>query len=252
VKAIDRLSIQLYSARFYKDLPAQFELLAGLGYRMVEPFGGLFNDVPTLRKLLDRHGMTAPTAHVGLDRLRADTAGTVGLCKALGIGTIFAPAPPMGERDGDESHWRRIGKELAKIGRIVTGEGLKFGWHNHAWEYARTTGGKTYLEAMFEEAPDLVWQADFGWIVRGGGDPIAELAKHADRVVACHVKDLAPPGECADEDGWADPGRGTMDWTALRRAIAGTKIAHFVAEHDKPNDLPRFARQARDFVASWN
>lgn len=251
MKPIDQLSFQLYSARSLEPLSAQFDLLAGLGYRLVEPFGGLFNDVGELRRLLDKHGMTAPTAHVGMDRLRADAKAAAAMCRDLGIGTIFAPAPPQGEREGGEDHWRALGRELHAIGRIVTGEGLKFGWHNHHWEYGRTASGKTFLECMFEEAPDLLWEADLAWIVRGKGDPVAEIAKHSGRLVACHVKDIAPEGQCADEDGWADPGHGVMDWPALLAAMKAAGVSLFVAEHDKPSDVARFARRARDTVAAW-
>lgn len=251
MKLIDHLSFQLYSARDLQPLEKQFELLASLGYRQVEPFGGLFGDVPHLKRLIDQHGMKAPTAHVGLDRLRADAKATAQLCKGLGIETIFAPAPPMGEREGGEEHWRNIGRELNKIGQVVTGEGLNFGWHNHHWEYARTPDGKTFLECMFEEAPDLLWEADLAWIVRGGGDPVAELTKHSDRVVAAHIKDLAPQGQNSDEDGWADPGHGVMDWSALLAAMKLNGVRLFVVEHDKPNDVARFARRARETVASW-
>jgi len=252
VQSIDRLSFQLYSARAYKTLEQQFEMLAGIGYRSVEPYGGLFNDAELLKRLLEKHRMSAPTAHVGLDRLRADARATARLCKSLGIGTIFAPAPPMGERDGDEGHWRKIGRELAQIGKAVEAEGLRFGWHNHSWEFGKTADGKTFLDVMFEEAPALLWQADIAWVVRGGGDPVAQLAKYAKRVVACHVKDIAPAGQCVDEDGWADPGQGTLDWTALRAAIAKTSISLYVVEHDKPNDAARFARRAYEFVSNWN
>ena len=249
---IDRLSFQLYSARSIEPLEAQFKLLAGLGYRMVEPWGGLFNDTETLKRLLQHYGMTAPSAHVGLDRLRTDAAGTAKLCKGLGIDTIFAPAPPPSEREGGETEWRGIGRELAAIGKAVTGEGLRFGWHNHHWEYGRSASGATYLECLFDEAPDLVWEADLAWIVRGGGDPVAEIKKHARRLVACHIKDLAPSGQCLDEDGWADPGHGTMDWPALRAAMSEANVSLFVAEHDKPNDVARFARRARETVAAWS
>ena len=251
MKPLDRLSFQLYSARDLQPLEKQFELLAGLGYRHVEPWGGLFNDTAKLKSLLVQHGMKAPTAHVGLDRLRADAKATTLMCKDLGIETIFAPAPPMGEREGGEDHWRAIGKELNAIGKVVTGEGLKFGWHNHHWEYGKASSGKTFLECMFEEAPDLVWEADLAWIVRGGGDPVAELAKHKGRVVAAHVKDLAPQGQNTDEDGWADPGHGVMDWTALLAAMKANGVNLFVVEHDKPNDVSRFARRARETVGSW-
>ena len=59
------------------------------------------------------------------------------MCRDLGIQTIYAPAPPPGERDGGEAEWTALGRELDRIGKIVTAEGLKFGWHNHHWEYGK-------------------------------------------------------------------------------------------------------------------
>jgi sugar phosphate isomerase/epimerase len=251
VKPVDALSFQLYSARFLEPLAAQFELLASLGYKNVEPFGGLFNDVSELKRLLAKHGMKAPTAHVGMDRLRTDAKAAAQMCRDIGVNILFAPAPPMGERDGDEAHWRALGRELAAMGKIVTAQGLKFGWHNHHWEYGKTASGKTFLDCLFEEAPDLVWEADLAWIVRGGGDPAAELAKHSARIVAVHVKDIAAEGKNLDEDGWADPGHGVMNWTKLLSAMKSAKVGLFVVEHDKPNDVARFAKRAHDTVASW-
>ncbi len=234
-KPIERFSIQLYSARSITPLEGQFALLSSLGYTKVEPWGGLFNDPETLKRLLDTHGMTAPSAHVGLDRLREDAVGTAKMCKGLGIETIFAPAPPLGEREGGEKEWRGIGRELAEIGKVATGEGLKFGWHNHHWEYGRSDSGKTYLECLFEEAPNLVWEADLAWIVRGGGDPVAEIRKHA-------------PVSYTHLDVYK---RQIMDWPALRAAMEEAGVSLFVAEHDKPNDVARFARRARETVTAW-
>jgi sugar phosphate isomerase/epimerase len=245
------LSFQLYSARTLEPLERQFELLAGLGYRRVEPFGGLLNDPARLRRLLDQHGMTAPSCHVGLDRLRGDARAAIATCRDLGVRTIFAPAPPVGERDGDAAYWRALGTELAGIGRIVKAEGLAFGWHNHNWEYRKTADGQRYLDLMFAEAPGLAWQADLAWIARGGADPAAELRRHARRVVSCHIKDIARPGECLDEDGWADPGHGVLDWNAVRAAMREVGVQSLVVEHDKPNDVARFARRAAATVAGW-
>ncbi len=250
MKPIDGLSFQLYSARTMEPLEQQFELLAAIGYKRVEPFGGQLGDPDRLKRLLDKHQMAAPSCHVGLDRLRADARATVKLCQGLGIHTIFGPAPQINERGGGEKEWRALGRELAAIGKIVTGEGLKFGWHNHHWEYAKV-GVKTYLDMMFEEAPDLVWQADLAWIVRGHGDPLSEIKRHTDRIVSAHIKDLAPAGQCVDEDGWADPGHGTLQWPELVAALKAAGVKLFVVEHDKPNDVERFARRAHATVASW-
>jgi sugar phosphate isomerase/epimerase len=248
---IDGLSFQLYSARGIASLEAQFELLARLGYKKVEPFGGLLNDPQRLKNQLEQHGMSAPSAHVGLDRLRDDPLAAVRLCRDLGIQTIYAPAPPLGERDGGEAEWTALGRELDRIGKIVTAEGLKFGWHNHNWEFARAADGRRYLELLLEQAPQLLWQADLAWMVRGGADPIAELRRHAGRVESVHVKDIAPAGQCLDEDGWADPGHGVLDWPALVPVLEEIGVTLWVAEHDKPNDVARFARRALAAVASW-
>jgi sugar phosphate isomerase/epimerase len=251
MKPSDGLSFQLYSARFLEPLGKQFELLAGLGYKMVEPFGGLLGDPDKLKRLLDQHKMTAPTCHVGLDRLRADAKAAVKLCKGLGITTLIVPAPPPDERAGGEKEWRALGRELASIGRIVNGEGMAFAWHNHHWELGKS-GSRTFLDMMFEEAPAMKWEADIAWIVRGHADPVQELERYTSRLMAVHVKDLAPQGQCADEDGWADPGHGTLNWAALLKPIKAAGVKLFVVEHDKPNDVARFARRARDTVASWS
>jgi sugar phosphate isomerase/epimerase len=195
--------------------------------------------------------MSAPTAHVGLDRLRADPVAASRMCRDLGIQTIYAPAPPPGERDGGETEWTAIGRELNGIGKVVTTEGLKFGWHNHHWEYGKAADGKRYIDILLEQAPDLLWQADIAWTVRGGADPVTELKRYANRIEAVHVKDLAPAGQCEDEDGWADPGHGVLDWSTLLPVLKDIGVKLFVAEHDKPNDVARFARRAYATVAAW-
>jgi sugar phosphate isomerase/epimerase len=248
---LDGLSFQLYSARMLEPLEAQFDLLAGLGYTKVEPFGGLLNDPQRLKRQLKTHGLSAPTVHVGMDRLRADPIAAVRLCRDFGVRTIYAPAPPPGERDGGEAEWTALGRELNQIGKIVTAEGLKFGWHNHHWEFAKAADGRRYIHIMLEEAPDMLWEADLAWMVRSGADPVAELRSYAGRVEAVHVKDIAATGECLDEDGWADPGHGVLDWPTLVPVLKEIGVTLFVAEHDKPNDVARFARRAFATVASW-
>ena len=251
MKAIDQLSVQLYSARTLQPLEAQFALLAGLGYRRVEPFGGLFADVPKLKDLLRAHGMTAPSAHVGLDRLRADPVAAAKLCRELGVALVLAPAPPPAERNKDAAGWRALGRELAAIGRTLAGEGLRFGWHNHHWEFRRQPDGSMPIDLILGEAPELLWQVDLAWVKRGGADPVAWFAKYAGRIPAVHIKDIAPPGQCEDEDSWADVGHGVLDWSILLPAIRKAGATLLVAEHDKPNDVARFARRTHAAVAGW-
>jgi sugar phosphate isomerase/epimerase len=57
-----------------------------------------------------------------------------------------------------------------------------------------------------------------------------------------HVKDIAPAGEKADEDGWADVGAGTVAWSEFWPQCVTAGAECMVAEHDSPNDFDRFAR----------
>ena len=67
-----------------------------------------------------------------------------------------------------------------------------------------------------------------------------------------HVKDIAPAGENANEDGWADVGHGTMDWDALYAAAKQfTNARYFVMEHDNPADVDRFASRSIATVNAW-
>jgi sugar phosphate isomerase/epimerase len=78
------------------------------------------------------------------------------------------------------------------------------------------------------------------------------MDKQGDRITAIHVKDIAPAGEKMDEDGWADVGTGTLDWKQLLAdAKSKTRAKYFVAEHDKPSDPIRFARQSIAAVKQW-
>jgi len=78
---------------------------------------------------------------------------------------------------------------------------------------------------------------------------LAWIEKYKDRITAAHVKDIAPAGQNADEDGWADVGHGTVDWKTIIAALRNIGVRHFVMEHDNPKDDARFATRS---IASAN
>ena len=78
----------------------------------------------------------------------------------------------------------------------------------------------------------------------GGADPLPFLQKYAGRIPAVHGKDVAAPGTCLDEKGFADLGHGVMDWQALWNASVAAGALLMVVEHDLPSDWTRFARRS--------
>jgi sugar phosphate isomerase/epimerase len=251
LSVLDRLSFQLYSARKFPPLDRQLETLARLGFRNVEPYGGLLDHADALKAGLQRHGLKAPSTHVSLDRLRSDLAGFIEQARALGVGLVIVPAIPPQERPGDAEGWKKLGREVAKLQEALAKDGLALAWHNHDFEFRKLPDGSIPLDRIFEAASGLLWEADIGWIHAAGEDPIRWLEKYRERIKAVHIKDAAPPGQNMEEDGWTDIGAGAVDWTRLMPALMATNADLLVLEHDNPADFEGFARRSRAAMASW-
>ena len=59
------LSFQLYSSRNFPPVEDQLTELAAIGYRNVEPFGGLYADPQRFKAALDRAGLKPRAAISG-------------------------------------------------------------------------------------------------------------------------------------------------------------------------------------------
>ncbi|WP_127143529.1 sugar phosphate isomerase/epimerase family protein [Pelagibacterium montanilacus] len=245
---MSNLSFQLYSARNFNPIGEVFALLSRVGLGHVEGYGGLYEDPKAMRGLLDAHGLAMSSGHFGLDQLRERKA-TVEAARTIGITDIFCPAIPNDQWKQDENAFNALADELADLGRFYKQEGFGFGWHNHHFEFWPAESGRLPMDIILERAPEIDWEMDVAWVVRGGNDPLEWIERYGNRITAAHVKDLAPEGENADEDGWADVGHGTMDWKAIMAALdQHSRVKHLVLEHDNPADLERFARRSVDGV----
>lgn len=240
------IGFQLYSARNY-PFETVLPKIKALGYSHVEGYGALYTDPVALKALLDKNGLTMPTAHIGLDDLR-DTDKTLKLAETLGIEVVVCPYLTPEQRPTSAEGWTKFGEELQVIGKPFQDAGLGFGYHNHDFEFV-SYDGQFAMDLLFEAAPAVDIEADVAWIVRGGADPAEWLEKRGDRVIAVHVKDLAPKGQNEDEGGWADVGQGIVPWSTLFPLIrAKTKARYFIAEHDNPNDIDRFATRSIEAI----
>jgi len=242
-------SFQLYSARNFQPWDKVVRKLAEIGYAQVEGFGGIYADPAGLSKQLRSAGLTMPSGHFGIDALEKELAKSLETATTLGIRTIYCPHIAAPDRPKDRDGWRRFGERLAAVGKNVTAAGFAFGWHNHDFEFAKLPDGSVPMQAILDAAPEISWEADIAWIVRGGGDPFDWIERNASRITAVHVKDIAPAGKNVDEDGWADVGDGTLPWAKLMAELRKSgKPKLFVMEHDNPSDFERFA--ARSLAAA--
>ncbi|MEO8151844.1 MAG: sugar phosphate isomerase/epimerase [Rhizobacter sp.] len=247
------LSIQLYSLRTLPSLPEVLDVVKSAGYRHVELIGSHLDAATDVRRQLDARELSASSSHVGLAALRERFDAVMAACKTLGFTQLFMPSVPTDERQNVEPYWTALGRELGQMATRAKDHGIDLGYHNHDWELKRQLDGRSALECLFAGAGDapLSWQADVAWLVRGGADPVALMERHKARLVCVHAKDLAPEGTMLDEDGWADVGHGVLDWRGrLAPAAVANGARWLVAEHDKPSDPLRFARNSFSFLNS--
>lgn len=219
-------------------------MLAKTGYKEVEAYGALLEDVDALRAGLDASGLKLRSGHVALEMIESDPAGTIAIANSLGIEKVFAPYLTAEERPTSSDAWAAFGKRLATAGKPLHDAGLIFGWHNHDFECVPTPQGDTPLDLIVAASDDIMLELDLGWVRRAGIDPREWVEKYAGRITTAHIKDIAPTGECIDEDGWADVGYGIMDWATIHSALQAAGVDHYVVEHDNPSDDQRFAARS--------
>jgi sugar phosphate isomerase/epimerase len=244
-----KISYQLYSSRNFPPLESQLPILKAIGYDAIEPWLPAYEKgARDFRRALDEAGLACIGFHMPLTGLTRETDRFVGIANDLGATLMIPPWIAPEERDSGPDGWRRLGAALAEGAAKVRSAGLRVAWHNHDFEYRRLGDGSRPIDLILQASgPDVGFEIDCGWIVRGGGDPAAELARYADRIWAIQVKDTAPLGTRQD-DGWTATGDGIIDWQALWPLLRRTKADHIVVEHDNPSDWQTFARRSFDHV----
>ena len=245
-------SFQLYSARNFQPWDKVLKTLAQHGYKEVEGFGGVYSDPTGLRAQLDGNGLSMPTGHFSIDLLENDFTAARRIADVLGIKLIACPYLDAGNRPQDAAGWRAFGERLGKIGDTAKKAGMGFAWQNHDFEFKPLADGSLPQKHILDAAPDIGWEIDVAWVIRGGADPLQWISDYASRIVAVHVKDIAPAGQATNEDGWADVGHGTVDWRGLVKALRDrTGAKYFIMEHDNPSDFDRFARRSIEVAKTF-
>ncbi len=247
-------SYQLYSSRNFPPLEDTLRMVADLGYTQVEGYGALFTsnqEAAVLRGHLDDRGLTMPTAHFGLDLVASDPGKALEMARTIGLEAMLIPFIAPEQRPGDAAGWAAFGRSLAEIGKPIVDAGLSFGWHNHAFEIEDLGGEDAPLDLILQGGDHVGLELDLAWVKVGGDDPVAWIERYGDRMIAAHLKDIAPDGECADEDGWADVGHGVIDWPRVMAALDASSAKHFVMEHDNPSDHRRFAERSISFASNF-
>ena len=228
------VGIQMYTFRDVTkdDLLGALKKVADIGYQAVE-FAGFFgHSAKDVRRALDEYGLKAPSAHVGLnfqkpDKFEADLRREIEYALELGLEYVITPAAPFRDVKNEEELEAVIGM-IDRASRIVTAAGLKYGYHNHDFEF-RTIGGKTIIDRLLERVPAerLIAQFDLGWVHVGGHSPAEYLRCYKGRVPIAHFKDFV---QGRDD---TEIGRGAVGYDAVLPAALEAGVEIIIVEQEK-------------------
>jgi sugar phosphate isomerase/epimerase len=192
-----QVGLELYTVRDLtpKDYEGTLAKVAEIGYKEVEAATDYAKMEPKqFRAMLDRHGLTMPSTHVGA------TAGP-GLEKELAgfqeMGLKYTEIRGGGGGGGGrgaqtEETWKRSAAQVNEHGKIAKKFGMKMLIHNHTMEFAPIPGSSLlpFDIQLAETDPALVaMQLDVGWAAVAGQNIVELFKKHPGRFELWHVKD---------------------------------------------------------------
>ncbi len=252
VKYKKLVGVQLYSVRddMRKDPQATLNALAEMGYKYVEHanyIGRKFYgwEAKEFKKRLDDLGMKMPSGHTVMGKLHWDDAKndftdlwkyTVEDAAIMGQELVISPSIDMGIRK-DKNLLLKYMDIFNKSGELCQKSGMRFGYHNHDFEFSEKLDGELLYDIMLNNTdPALVaQQLDIGNMINGGGIPAEVMKKFPGRFVSMHVKDEVPAksGHEHFESTILGKGSGQIDVQALVKLgdkEGGTK--HFIIEQE--------------------
>ncbi len=240
------IGIQLYSVRdeIKTGLPAVLAKLASMGYQNIEMFGynsGSYfgNNMQAVADLLKQNNLTSTSAHVGIaDFLYKgnDDVWKKAVDDAAVIGNEYLVVPYLdAEFRKTTEDYKKIAARLNTAATICKSNGLKFAYHNHAFEFDKlgnTTGYNILLNET--DASMVKMELDLFWVKNAGYDPIAMFNANPGRFVMWHVKDM----DKNNKDKQTEIGNGSIDFKAIFNKQKKSGLEHFFVEQENYDISP--------------
>ena len=262
---IKRVGLQLYTVR--SEMPKDFEgtiaKVAQTGYKEVE-FAGYFEHTPKeVRAIVDKNGLTAPSAHFSYDIVENKWPET--LEAAHVVGHKYLVCPWIDEKQRTADGWKRVVELFNKAGEASEKAGIQFCFHNHSYEFAPVEGlgGKLAYDYLLDETnPKYVkMEMDLCWISVAKKDPVSYFNKYPGRFPLVHVKDYVndpnatssyagATGSVVFKGRLADVGKGAIDWKRILGHSDKAGIKHYFVENDDAKEPFEDIKISYDYLAA--
>lgn len=233
---VKNIGLQLYSVRdaMLSDAVGTLKTLADIGYKQLESArsakGNYYGLTPKEVKATCKDlGMTMRSGHVHIDEnweRAVDEAAEVGqeylVCSSL---------PSKGQT---VDNYKEVAETFTKAAEDCKKAGLKFGYHNHDYEFEKDNGQVLYDVLLENSDPELVlMELDLGWVIVTGNDPVAYFDKYPGRFPLWHLKDMKK-----DHPESTEFGKGQIDIKKMMQNAKSSGMKYFFVEQEEYEDNP--------------
>jgi sugar phosphate isomerase/epimerase len=252
------IGVQLYTVRsILPKQPAEtLKAIRDIGYREIE---ATYAGLDRIWQTVESSGLKPVSIHLDNTLMNAgkedELARAIDQVKKWGFAFAVFPYLPPAERGGLEKI-RVLTDKLNRAGEKCRAAGLRFCYHNHAFEFEPmegTTGFQVMMDSLDKNL--CGFELDCFWVSVAGHDPAALLRELSGRVPLVHLKDK-PAGtpvmykESVDRSAFKEVGNGSLDWKAVLRAAAAAKVEHYFVEQDQtPGDPVESLQQSFGFLS---
>ncbi len=233
------LGIQLWSVRddMAKNPATTLKAISKLGFNYVEGFGysggkwfGL--TAKEMKKNLAGSGLTMPSSHINITSKVYDKAKNAltddfktAVADALIVGQKYLINPWLIDEDRTPEGIKNLCEAMNKAGEYCKGNGIKFGYHNHWFEFEKEVDGATLYEYILKntDAALVTQEMDMCWATYAKQNPVDWFKKYPGRFELAHMKDVSNIG---GDKVSSIVGEGLVDFKAIldNQKLAGLKM----------------------------
>ncbi len=232
------LGAQCYTVRALmqsdEGIDESLKKIAEMGYTAIQASGFTYEPA-FLRECADRYGLKIELTHNSPQRILEDTKNLIAEHEVIGCKRIGLGAMPDMYRGSIEAV-RGFIADFTPAMNLIAEKGMKFYYHNHAFEYEKLCK-RVMLDILADEtAPELMgFTLDTYWTQLGGRNVVRQFEMLRGRVDVCHFKDVAVI------DGVNTPVpilEGNLCWEEILFACEGAGVKYAFVEVD---DCPAFS-----------
>ncbi|MEO6221234.1 MAG: sugar phosphate isomerase/epimerase [Ginsengibacter sp.] len=185
--------IQLYTFRteMLADANGTLKQIAALGFKQIESAssdkGSYYGLKPKeIKQICSDLGMTLRSGHIHVDEKWQQT-----IDEAQETGQEYMICSSMPAKGQTVDNYKRTAEAFNKNGEDCKKANIKFGYHNHDYEF-ESENGKVLYDVLVENTdPSLVHlELDLGWVIAAGKDPIDYFNNFPGRFPLWHLKDM--------------------------------------------------------------